>query len=627
MIAIAATLLFGFAKTPIQNPPIARPTTVSALVTDPNSYANFNAVRVRDLRLDLTVSFAHKRLSGFAELALDWQKPVGKKPAAKTLVLDTRALEIESIYAIDSDSNFKPARFRLSPLHKIYGQKLTIELPARSPRVRIVYRTTPAASGLQWLAPEQTLDKSEPFLFSQSQAIHARSWVPLQDTPAVRFTYTARVHTQIGLLARMSADNHANDVADGDYRFAMPQPIPSYLLALAVGKLEFRSLGARSGVYAEPGRIEAAAAELVDTEAMIDIAEKLYGPYRWGRYDMLVLPPSFPFGGMENPRLTFLTPTFIAGDKSLVSLIAHELAHSWSGNLVTNANWESIWLNEGFTTYVQSRIVEAAYGPERERMETALAEHDLLAELIDTPVADQNFRPNLKGRDPDDGLSGVPYDKGHWFLRWLEESFGRDTFDPFLRAWFDQHAFQSVTTDQFLGFLQTALVAKHPGIVSQDQIDQWVEKPGIPTFAKAAVSIKFVEVDRLIEAFIGAKISADALPGKDFSTQEWLRFLNGINAGVVPSAKLSALDAAFKLTGYGNSEVAHVWFLIAIKNAYQPADAALEAYLLDIGRRKLIVPLYRDLYAKDPTRAKAIYAKARPGYHPITQVSLDAILR
>ena len=599
------------------------PTIVlSAALTDPNSYANFNDVRVKDLRLDLAVSFDQQRLSGFAELELDW-----KTPAAKTLVLDTRALEIESIYAIDSQSNFKPARFRLGAQHKFYGQKLTIELPGRNPRVRIVYRTVPTASGLQWLNAEQTLGKTEPFLFSQSQAIHARSWVPLQDTPAVRFTYSAHVRTPVGLLARMSANNNSDDKPDGDYRFAMPQPIPSYLLALAVGKLEFRALGARSGVYAEPGRIDAAAAELSDTESMIEIAEKLFGPYRWGRYDMLVLPPSFPFGGMENPRLTFLTPTFIAGDKSLVSLIAHELAHSWSGNLVTNANWESMWLNEGFTTYVQSRIVEVAYGPERERMETALSEKDLLAELQETPPEDQHFRPKLAGRDPDDGLSAVPYDKGHWFLRWLEESFGRKNFDPFLRSWFDNHAFQSVSTDQFLAFLNAKLLTKHPGVVTQAQIDQWVEKPGIPAFAKAAVSTKFIEIDRLIALFKSDKVQSDALPAKTWSTQEWLRFLHGINETEQPAVKLAALDTSFKLTGYGNNEVAHVWYLIAIKNSYSKADAAIESYLLNIGRRKLIVPLYRDLYANDKARAKAIYAKARPGYHPIAQATLDELLK
>jgi leukotriene-A4 hydrolase len=598
---------------------------LSAALSDPHSYANFNEVRVRDLRLDVTVSFAQKRLSGFAELALDWQPKAGS--SAKTLVLDTRALEIEQIYAIDAQSHYKIARFHLAKPHQIFGQKLTIELPSQSPRVRIVYRTKPEASGLQWLAPEQTLGKDAPFLFSQSQAIHARSWVPLQDTPAVRFTYRAHIRTPTGLLARMSADNDADDKADGDYRFTMPQPIPSYLLALAVGKLEFRSLGPRSGVYAESGRIAAAEAELSDTESMIAIAEKLYGPYRWGRYDMLVLPPSFPFGGMENPRLTFLTPTFIAGDKSLVSLIAHELAHSWSGNLVTNANWESIWLNEGFTTYVQSRIVEAAYGRERERMETALSEQDLLAELKETAAADQHFRPKLAGRDPDDGLSSVPYDKGQWFLRWLEESFGRERFDTFIRAWFDGHAFQSVSTDQFLAFLDAELLQKYPGVVTQAQIDAWVITPGIPSFATAAVSKNFAAVDQLIIDFNAGKSGADALPVANWSTQEWLRFLAGINQIAQSEASLSALDQRFKLSGYGNNEVAHVWYLIAIKNGYAPANAALEKYLLEIGRRKLVVPLYKALSEKDLARAQAIYAKARPGYHPITQGTLDAFLR
>ena len=592
----------------------------SASVSDPNSYANYNEVRVRDVRLDVSVSFEEKRLSGFAELGLDWK-------SGKVLVLDTRDLEITEVYGIDAQARFRKVPFSLAPTHKLYGQKLSIRLPAQSPRVRIVYRTKPTASGLQWLSPEQTLGKDQPFLFSQSQAIHARSWVPLQDTPAVRFTYRAHIRTPEGLLARMSANNNPSDKADGDYRFDMPQPIPSYLMALAVGKLEFKSLGKRSGVYAEPGRIDAAAAELSDTESMIDIAEQLYGPYRWERYDMLVLPPSFPFGGMENPRLTFLTPTFIAGDKSLVSLIAHELAHSWSGNLVTNDSWSSIWLNEGFTTYVQSRIVEKAYGRERERMETSLSEADLLAEIKEMPEADQSFRPNLVGRDPDEGLSSVPYDKGQWFLRWLEESFGREKFDPFIRAWFDSHAFQSVNTDQFLAFLQSELLDKNPGVVTIEQVQQWVEKPGIPAFAKAAESAKFKAVDALIARFNAGEASVADVPAAQYSTQEWLRLLHGLNAKAQPTETLAALDKAFKLTGYGNNEVAHVWYLMAIANGYSAADAAMEQYLVTIGRRKLIVPLYKLLSEKDRARAQAIYAKARPGYHPIAQSTLDEMLK
>ena len=592
----------------------------SASVSDPNSYANYNEVRVRDVRLDVSVSFEEKRLSGFAELGLDWK-------SGKVLVLDTRDLEITEVYGIDEQARFRKVPFSLAPTHKLYGQKLSIRLPAQSPRVRIVYRTKPTASGLQWLSPEQTLGKDQPFLFSQSQAIHARSWVPLQDTPAVRFTYRAHIRTPEGLLARMSANNNPSDKADGDYRFDMPQPIPSYLMALAVGKLEFKSLGKRSGVYAEPGRIDAAAAELSDTESMIDIAEQLYGPYRWERYDMLVLPPSFPFGGMENPRLTFLTPTFIAGDKSLVSLIAHELAHSWSGNLVTNDSWSSIWLNEGFTTYVQSRIVEKAYGRERERMETSLSEADLLAEIKEMPEADQSFRPNLVGRDPDEGLSSVPYDKGQWFLRWLEESFGREKFDPFIRAWFDSHAFQSVNTDQFLAFLQSELLDKNPGVVTIEQVQQWVEKPGIPAFAKAAESAKFKAVDALIARFNAGEASVADVPAAQYSTQEWLRLLHGLNAKAQSTETLAALDKAFKLTGYGNNEVAHVWYLMAIANGYSAADAAMEQYLVTIGRRKLIVPLYKLLSEKDRARAQAIYAKARPGYHPIAQSTLDEMLK
>jgi leukotriene-A4 hydrolase len=588
---------------------------------DPNSYANFNSVRVEHLRLDLAVDFTQKRLQGFAELKLQ-----RVDPAARELVLDTRALAIDAIYTIHAE-RYQAARFTLGKSHPIYGQKLVIALPKNAERVRIVYQTSPEASGLQWLTPQQTLGKQQPFLFSQSQAIHARSWVPIQDTPAVRFSFDARIKTPPGLLARMSANNPPHAQASGDYRFNMPQPIPSYLLAIAVGELEFKALGARSGVYAEPGRIAAAAAELSRTEAMIDIAEALYGPYRWGRYDMLVLPPSFPFGGMENPRLTFLTPTFIAGDQSLVSLIAHELAHSWSGNLVTNANWESFWLNEGFTTYVQSRIVEKAFGLERERMETALGEANLLKEIQSLPAADQRFRLNLAGRDPDEGMSAIAYDKGHWFLRWLEESFGRERFDPFLRAWFDSYAFQSVSTDDFLRFLEQRLLQPNPGVVSMAQVSAWVDKPGIPAFAVAAQAKLFTAVDQALEDFTSARRSAEALAGQSWSTQEWLRFLQGLQASPQPNARLQALDQHYSLTQSGNAEIAHVWFLLAIANDYQPADAALEQYLLTIGRRKLIVPIYKALHAKDPSRAARVYQQARPGYHPITQATLDELVK
>lgn len=593
-------------------------------VQDPHSYANLDAVRVRALKLELEVSFAQRQLSGFAELKLAWSDP-----AARQLVLDTRDLDVQQIYAIDGDGSFRKLKFQLGKRDPVFGSKLSIGVGASHPeRIRIVYATRPEASGLQWLEPGQTAGKMQPFLFSQSQAIHARSWVPIQDSPAVRFTYQARIRTPAELLARMSADNRPDDVRDGDYSFSMPQPIPSYLLALAVGDLAFAPLGDRAGVYAEPSVLKRAAAEFADTEAMIVATEKLYGPYRWGRYDLLVLPPSFPFGGMENPRLTFLTPTVIAGDKSLVALIAHELAHSWSGNLVTNDNWNSFWLNEGFTSYVENRIVDAVYGRDRAVMEQELSQDTLREELKELNPEDQKLRLDLKGRDPDEGMSAIAYDKGHWFLRFLEARYGREVFDAFLRRYFDHFAFESISTDDFLRFLESELRAKHPGKLSDAEISAWIDAPGVPEFAQAAVSERFAKVDAALKAFAADTLKAEALPAADWSPQEWLRFLNGLPQKV-PAASMSGLDQSWKLTSSGNSEIAHAWFRVAIRNQYQAADAAIEAYLLEIGRRKLIVPLYQDLLLTPAgkARAKAIYAKARPGYHPIAQVTLDALMK
>lgn len=603
---------------------------------DPHSFANFDAVKVSALKLDLTVSFEQRTLAGSAELTLDW-----RDPSARRLVLDTRDLTIEKVCALtdsggdsgdDDPSRCRSLSFQLSRRDPIFGQSLTIRTgrtgrSQQPKRVRIDYRTSPRASGLQWLSPEQTAGKRHPFLFSQSQAIHARSWVPIQDTPAVRFTYSARVRTPKGLLARMSADNRPDQTPDGEYAFEMAQPIPSYLLALAVGDLRFAALSPRSGVYAEPAMLPRAAAELADTEAMIAATERLYGPYRWERYDLLVLPPSFPFGGMENPRLTFVTPTVITGDKSLISLIAHELAHSWSGNLVTNDRWNSFWLNEGFTSYVENRIVEAVYGRERAVMEQELSQDGLRSELRDLAPADQRLRLNLRDRDPDRGMTAVAYDKGHWFLRFLELRFGREEFDRFLRGYFDRFAFQSIGTDEFLAHLRADLMTRHPGKVSEHEIRTWLEEPSIPPFAPPASSERFALVDQALRAFNSGQLPAASLPAAGWSPQEWLRFLNDLPE-IVPQDRLNQLDTRWGLTQISNHEIAHVWLRVGLRCGYSVIDQRLERYLIEIGRRKLIVPLYQDLLKTEAgrKRALAIYAQARPGYHPIVQNTLDALL-
>jgi leukotriene A-4 hydrolase/aminopeptidase len=595
---------------------------------DTHSYSNPEQVRVKNVDLDLEVLFNRKTLKGTSTLAIE-QAQAG----ANTLKLDTRDLKILKAEASTDGTNFASAQFELGAADKILGAPLTIQLPPQATKVRIEYETSPNASGVQWLEPAQTAGKKHPYVFTQSEAIHARSWIPLQDSPGVRVTYTARIRTPKEMRAVMSAavDNlnpETNAPTPGDYRFKMPQPIPPYLIALAAGDIAFKPLGERTGVYTEPAMMEKAAHELEDTEKMVVATEKLYGPYRWGRYDILVLPPSFPIGGMENPRLTFATPTILAGDKSLVSLIAHELAHSWSGNLVTNATWRDFWLNEGFTTYLERRIVEAIYGRPREEMEAALGRQTLEKEIAELKDSDEILHIDLTGRDPDDGFTELPYEKGALFLRHLEETFGRERFDQFLKGYFDHFAFQSITTADFLAYLKKNLLDSNPQLAAKVPVDEWIYKPGLPASAPTPQSDAFAKVEAQAKGWLEGKTSAAKLQTKQWSTQEWLHFLRFLPQPLT-APQLKELDQAFGLTRIGNAEIAHQWLLISIRNKYEPADARLEEYLTSIGRQKLIKPLYEELVKTPEGRERAlkIYAKARPGYHPIAQGAMDKILR
>jgi aminopeptidase N len=591
-----------------------------ALALDPLSYARYDQVRTRALHLDLKADFEQKTLAGFAVLSLDWSDK-----AARQLDLDTRGLTISKVEASAPLRRWKSVPFTLDKLDPKKGQALHITLARQSDKVRIWYRTAPDAPALQWLTPQQTLSGKRPFMFSQSQSINARSWVPLQDTPAVRFTYSARIDAPEGMRVVMSADNDRGGIGLGGWRFKMPQRIPSYLLAIAIGELQARKLGPRSAVYAEPKRIDAAGYEFADTEKMIKAAESLYGPYRWGRYDLLVLPPSFPIGGMENPRLTFLTPTVIAGDRSLVSLVAHELAHSWSGNLVTNASWKHWWLNEGFTEYVTNRLIEALYGAEFANMELQIDQEEALASLAEIPPAKQA----LITRDADTSDEqytdeGLAYPKGAWFLRTLEQRAGRAVFDPFLRGWFDRHAFQSVTTDQFLDYLRKNLLAAHPKVMSEAELAEWLYGPGIPATAVRVVSPRLTVLNAARDAWLAGELPTNRLNSPKWSAAEWMKFLNDID-GKAGEAQLRELDAAFALARSTNSEVAFRFYRAAIHGGYKDVRAPLEAFLMRVGRQKFVVPLYAALRKNDDERewAKGVYQRARPRYHPETQASVD----
>ena len=585
---------------------------------DPHSHARPNEIAIRHLDLDVTVDFDGRRLTGRAAFSLD-----RTTPGAGTFVLDTWDLDIRSVVAGDGTA----LDHELGEAHPFLGRPLTIEA-GTADTVVVDYATGSDARALQWLEPAQTT--GERFLFTQSQPILARSWIPCQDSPAVRHTYQATVRVPPELLAVMSAENPTERTADGVYSFAMPQPVPSYLIALAVGDLEFRALGERAGVYAEPAVVDAAAWEFADTERMMEAAERLYGPYRWGRYDLLVLPPSFPYGGMENPRLTFVTPTLLAGDRSLVTVIAHELAHSWSGNLVTNATWDDIWLNEGFTVYFETRIDEELYGADYTAMLLRLGRQEVEAEIATLPDRDTWLSLDLAHRDPEDGPDLIAYEKGSLFLRTIEHAVGRERLDAFLADYFDRHAFRSMDTVTFLDLLRAEVLAPAGVSETELQVDAWVYGPGIPTNAPEYPSDAFDRVDRQAAALV------DGTPAVDLATagwvpQQWVHLLRALPADV-PHPLLADLDRTFGFSGQRNIEVATAWLELAIGSGYVwtagDVDGAVAGFLGRHGRSLYLRRVYAKLAATDRglARAREIFAAVEAGYHPAARAAVARML-
>jgi leukotriene-A4 hydrolase len=582
-----------------------------------HSYSNFDSITINHIHLDLEVDFKKKRLVGKA--VLDFTND----SKCHYLILDTRHLDIQNVKLDDSIET----AWSMTEEQNHFGQALVIELSKNTKSVAVYYKTQPEAEALMWLEPEQTFGKQHPFMFTQSQAILARTWMPCMDVPSMKMTYSADIRCDKKYLALMSAENTFEKNNKGVYHFEMPQPVPSYLFALSVGNIEFRSLGNNCGVFAEPEMIEKSAYEFEDLSKMIQSAEELYGPYAWGRYDILVLPPSFPFGGMENPRLTFATPTIIAGDKSLVALVAHELAHSWSGNLVTNSTWNDFWLNEGFTVYFEERIMEKIYGKDYSDMLAKLSLEELkltLDDFLRTAPGDTKLKLNLNNRNPDDGVSDIAYVKGCMFLRYLESQVGRKAWDAFLNQYFNHFKWKSVTTETFLSYLDENLLSKYNNL--NLNINEWVYEIGLPKNCPNIESKYLMQVEKSA-VLLNTQKNPKKLDTSGYTTHHWLHLFRNLNADSIKNI-MTELDTLFQLSNSQNAEIQCDWYRLCIKNNYTAAYPKIENYLIQVGRRKFLKPLYEALSEtpKGLIFAREVFEKAKAGYHSVSRNTIQSIL-
>lgn len=595
------------------------------VVVDSHSYSNHHEISTKHIHLELDVNFENQTIYGVARHEMNPHD-------ATQAIFDIKDLKIKKVTL---GKNKEVATDYVIGKHdELLGSSLSVKVDKSTTFINIYYQTTEKSEALDWLSPEQTSGKAFPFLYTQGQAILTRTWIPLQDTPMNRITYSADVTVPKGLMAVMSASNPTEKNLSGKYSFAMEQKIPSYLIALAVGNLTYTKLGSICGVYSEPELASACAYEFSDLPKMITTAEKIYGKYQWGKYDIIMLPYSFPFGGMENPRLTFANPTLLAGDKSLVSVVAHELAHSWSGNLVTNATWNDFWLNEGFTVYFENRIMEKIEGKENANILALIEYQDLLASLDDIENSehpeDTELKLQLDHRNPDDGMTDIAYVKGAFFLRTIEKAVGRKKLDQFLNRYFQEHAFQSITTEVFVADLKNNLL--NPNAIDFD-VEEWIYQPGLP---ENHVRIESKKLDKMRELAERINNGEDVFVGKlkkltraDFITQEWQTFVRSLDERVSPET-MQKLDDQFQFSALANPGIKSDWFKLAVQNGYENAKPEMEKYLIKIGRRWYIEGIYEALMnskrASDHQFAKSTYAKAKSGYHAVTRNTIESII-
>jgi aminopeptidase N len=610
---------------------------------DDHSYSNLKEIKTTHLDLELDVNFDNKTIYGVARHTM-------KNFGSDTAIFDIKGIQIQKI-TTGKINQEREVDFVIGNMDKdsILGQPLLVSVSPKTTQINIYYQTTKQSEALDWLDSNLTSSKKYPFLYTQGQAILTRTWIPIQDSPSNRITYSAKVKVPQELMAVMSAKNQRKKNSEGIYEFKMTKAIPSYLIALAVGDLKYHAFSKNSGVYCEPELMNASKNEFVDLPKMFNAAERLYGKYQWEKYDLLVLPYSFPYGGMENPMLTFVNPTVIAGDRSLVSVIAHELAHSWSGNLVTNQTWNDFWLNEGFTVYFENRIMEKLYGKEIADI-LAIIEFQELENEIDQ-IRKSKF-PNdsklfldLKNRNPDDGMTDIAYIKGAFFLKTLEDKIGRKQMDEFLRDYFQHFAFKTINSKTFVSYLESQLLAKNN---IKFNTKEWIYNKGLPENCIQLKSSRLEKMSEMAEktnageVLFAPKITyknykkkgnrlrrmiVTKIERKDFIVQEWQTFIRALNPAI-GKRKMKELDQFLGFSTCGNAEIMNEWFVLAIKNNYNEIRPEIAAFLTKIGRRKYLVPIYQALAEKPENRlwSKKIFQKAGPNYHFVSRNTIEKII-
>jgi aminopeptidase N len=582
---------------------------------DSTSYTDLTQGKIMHIDFRIGVDFSTRTLD--IEARYQMQEPVHG-----SLYLDTFKINLKQAH-VDG----RELKWEFDIRDDILGERLHLKGLEGDSTFTLMFRTAPEARALQWLNATQTAGGNYPFLYSQCQASHARSIFPCQDTPSVRFTYSAEVEVPQGLVGAMAAEQLEVQEGSGQavFSFRMPQPIPSYLFALAVGNLAFREFGPRTGIYAEPELMEAAAWEFAENETKMTEAEKLLGPYLWGRYDLLVLPPSFPYGGMENPRLTFLTATSILGTRGQTSLITHELAHAWTGNLVTNATWQDFWLNEGWTTYAESRITEVLEGKDVEDLRAAFSETQLIAVMerigVDSPLTCLKLPGDEK--DADSFTTIIPYYKGCFFLKECEYAVGRERFDAFIQKYMAGFQFQSLTTEAFLDFLRVEL----PDVFEKVDVQQWVYKPGLPEEWHGPKSYLFDEVQQVLNDY-----QQGTRPTKE-QVQDWHRFqffsfLQGLPRKI-PIQDCPYLEDILELEKRNDAGYYSFFYTTCIASGYEAVLPHVEQFMERVGRMLYILPIVRAMIETDWSREhiRPLFERLRDRHHQITIHSIEGLLK